>query len=92
LIGVRGGDPRLAYLVISGHRPGGWPTGGYTTAGFGNRYQGTRLLLDIGRTVAVISVRINLGEVYGAGFQPRAGTKRALTNTPPIAQAAGGKT
>ena len=92
LAGARGGNPQLAYPVISGHRPGGWPTGGYTTARFGNPYQGTRLLLDMGRTVAVISVRINLGEVHGTGFQPRAGTKRALTNRPPIAQAAGGKT
>ncbi len=92
MAGARGGNPQLAYPVISGHRPGGWPTGGYTPARFGNPYQGTRLLLDMGRTVAVISARINLGEVYGTRFQPRAGTRRALTNTPPIAQAAGGKT
>ena len=64
--------------MISGHRPGGRHTGGYANARFGNPYPGTRLLLDMGRTVAVISVRINLGEVYGTGFQPRAGTKRAL--------------
>ena len=64
--------------MISGHRPGGRHTGGYANARFGNPCPGTRLLLDMGRTVAVISVRINLGEVYGTGFQPRAGTKRAL--------------
>jgi len=73
--------------MISGPRPGG----GYTTARFGTPYPGTRLLLDMGRTVAVISMRLNLGKVPGIGLQPRAGTKPALANTPPIAQAAGGK-
>ena len=77
--------------MISGHRPGGWRTGGYATARFRNLYPGPRLLLDMGRTVAVISMLINLGKVSGTGFRPRAGTKPALTNTPPTAQAAGGK-
>ena len=71
--------------------PGRLRTGGYATARFGTPYPGTRLLLDMGRTVAVISMRINLGKVPGTGCQPRAGTKPALANTPPIAQAAGGK-
>ena len=77
--------------MISGHRPAGWHTGGYATARFGNPYPGTRLLLDMGWTGGVISRGINLGKVPGTSFQPRAGTKPALANTPPIAQAAGGK-
>ena len=92
LAGARGRNPGLGHPVISGPRPGGgWHTGGYTTARFGNPYPGTRLLLDMGRTVAVISMHINLGKVPGTGFRPRAGTKPALANTPSIAQAAGGK-
>jgi len=91
LAGAHGRNPGLGHRVISGPRPGGWRTGGYATARFGNLYPGTRLLLDMGRTVGVISMRINLGKVPGTGFRPRAGTKPALANTPPIAQAAGGK-
>jgi hypothetical protein len=77
--------------VISGHRPGGWRTGGCATARSGSPYPGTRLLLDMGWTGGVISRGINLGKVPGTGFRPRAGTRPALANTPPIAQAAGGK-
>ena len=77
--------------MISGHRPGGWRTGGYATARCRSPYPGTRLLLDMGWTGGVISMGINLGKVPGTGFQPRAGTKPALANTPPIARAAGGK-
>ena len=61
LAGARGRNPGLGHPVISGLRPGGgWYTGGYISARFGNPYPGTRLLLDMGRTVAVISMRINL--------------------------------
>jgi len=92
LAGARGRNPGLGHPVISGLRPGGgWYTGGYISARFGNPYPGTRLLLDMGRTVAVISMRINLARfpapVSGCGSAP----SPRWQNTPPIAQAAGGE-
>jgi hypothetical protein len=87
--GPGGGDnPQLAHLAIGGHRTAGWHTDWYTTARFGNLYPGTGLLLNMGRTVAITSVRINLGRVSGSDFQLRVGTKPALADMPPVAHAA----
>ncbi len=88
--GPGGGDnPQLAHLAIGGHHTAGWHTDWYTSARFGNLYPGTGLLLDMGRTVTITRVRINLGRVSGADFQLRVGTKPALTDLPAVAHVAG---
>jgi hypothetical protein len=79
--GGQGDNPRLAHLAIDGNRTTGWHTDWYTSARFGNLHPGTGLLLNMGRTVTISSVRINLGRVSGASFQLRVGC-RALTNRP----------
>jgi helix-turn-helix protein len=85
--GGPGDNPQLARLAIDGNRATGWHTDRYTSARFGNLYPGTGLLLDMGRTVTITSVRINLGRVSGAGFQLRAGARPSLTDLPPVARA-----
>jgi hypothetical protein len=84
--GGQGDNPQLAHLAIDGNRATGWHTDWYTSARFGNLYPGTGLLLDMGRTVAISSVRINLGRVSGASFQLRVGTAPALADLPPVAR------
>jgi len=86
--GGQGDNPQLAHLVIDGHRATGWHTDWYTSARFGNLHPGTGLLLDMGRTVTITSVRINLGRVSGASFQLRAGAGPSLTDLPLVARAA----
>ena len=86
--GGQGDNPQLARLAVDGNRATGWHTDRYASARLGNLYPGTGLLLDMGRTVTITSVRISLGRVSGAGFQLRAGARPALTDLPPVARAA----
>jgi hypothetical protein len=87
--GPGGGDnPQLAHLAIGGDHAAGWHTDWYATARFGNLYPGTGLLLTMGRTVAITSAQINLGQVSGADVQLRVGARPALTALPPVAGAA----
>jgi len=85
--GGQGDNPQLAHLAVDGNRATGWHTDWYTSARFGNLHPGTGLLLDMGRTVTITSVRINLGRVSGAGFQLRVGARPSLTDLPPVARA-----
>ena len=85
---VGGDNPQLARLAVDSNRATGWHTDRYTSARLGNLYPGTGLLLDMGRTVTITSVRINLGRVSGAAFQLRAGARPSLTDLPPVARAA----
>jgi hypothetical protein len=85
--GGQGDNPQLAHLAIDGNRTTGWHTDWYTSARFGNLYPGTGLLLDMGRTVTIISVRINLGRVSGASFQLRVGARPSPAGLPPAARA-----
>jgi hypothetical protein len=79
--GPGGGDnPQLARLALDGNRATGWHTDWYTSARFGNLHPGTGLLLNMGRTVTISSVRINLGRVSGASFQLRVGAGPSLTD------------
>jgi hypothetical protein len=88
--GPGGGDnPKLARHAIDGSRATAWRTDWYTSARFGNLYPGTGLLLDMGRTVTITSVRINLGRVSGAGFQLRAGAHPSPADLPAVARAGG---
>src|SRR5262249_43908107 len=59
-LGPGGGDnPQRAHLAIDGSRVTAWRTDWYTSPHFGNLYAGTGLLLDMGRTVTITSVKIN---------------------------------
>ncbi len=87
-LGPGGGDnPQRAHLAIDGSRATAWRTDWYTNARFGNLYPGTGLLLDMGRTVTITSVRINLGRGSGAGLQLRAGARPSRAGLPAVARA-----
>jgi transcriptional regulator with XRE-family HTH domain len=84
--GPGGGDnPQLAHLVLSGNG-GGWHSDWYTSASFGNLYQGTGLLLDMGRPVTITVARITLGRSPGASLQLRVGAAPTLAGTRLAAQ------
>jgi len=86
--GPGGGDnPQRAHLAIDRSHTTGWRSNWYTTAHFGNLYRGTGLLLNMGRTVAISRVRINLGRVSGAAFQLRVGSRPTLGHLRPVARA-----
>jgi cytoskeletal protein RodZ len=86
-----GDNPQQAALAIAGHPATPWTSDWYTTPEFGNLQAGTGLLLDMGRTVTVTSVRLSLGHP-GADLQLRAGGTPALADLPQVASssAAGG--
>ena len=86
--GPGGGDnPRRAHLAIDRSPATSWRSDWYTSAHFGNLYPGTGLLLNMGRTVAISRVRINLGRVSGAAFQLRVGTRPTMAHLRPVARA-----
>ena len=63
----------LAYLAIDRNPATAWHTEWYASADFENIKPGTGLLLDMGRTVTISSIRILLGGIPGADFQVRVG-------------------
>jgi hypothetical protein len=67
-----GDDPQDAGRVLTGSGTG-WTTQWYATPNFGNLKQGTGLLLDMGRTATISSVRLSLGNPPGAEVQLRLG-------------------
>ncbi len=79
-----GDDPQNAALALSGDPATPWQTDWYTTPYFGNLYAGTGLLLDMGRTVTITSVRLSLG-TPGADLQLRAGSSPALADLSQVA-------
>jgi len=70
-----GDDPQRAALAIDGDPARPWISQWYATARFGALKSGTGLLLDMGRTVTVASVRISLTSHSGADIRLRAGSK-----------------
>ena len=81
-----GDDPQGAALAAGGDPARPWTSQWYATAHFGALKNGTGLLLDMGRTVTVASVRLSL--LYsGADIQLRAGTKPVLASLPRVASA-----
>lgn len=78
-----GDNPQLAADVLS-DPSAGWMTDWYATPDFGGLAQGTGLLLDMGSTVTVATIRVDLGPTPGAaiellaGAQPVAGTFQTL--------------
>ena len=69
----QGENNQLAYLAIDGNPATAWHTEWYASASFGNLKPGTGLLLDMGRTVTITTVRLLLGSQPGADFQVRVG-------------------
>ena len=87
--GPRGGDdPQNAALAVRGNPATPWRTDWYTSPSFGNLYAGTGLLLDMGRTVTISSVRLSLG-VPGADLQLRAGGTPVLADLHTVATSTG---
>ena len=68
-----GDNPQLASRVLTDPAMG-WVTQWYATPGFGDLKQGTGLLLDMGRTITVTTVKLTLGSPPGAELQVRLGT------------------
>jgi transcriptional regulator with XRE-family HTH domain len=84
-----GDDPQHAALAISGNPATPWRTDWYVTPNFGNLYAGTGLLLDMGRTVTISSVRLALGSARGADVQVRVGGTPLLADLHTVATSAG---
>ena len=62
-----------------------WYTDWYASPDFPDTPPGTGLLLDMGRTVTVTSVRVSLGGEPGASLQLRAGSEPTLAWLPMVA-------
>lgn len=84
-----GDDPQNAARATSGNPATPWSSDWYTSSDFGNLQTGTGLLLDMGRTVTVSSVRLSLGASPGASLELRAGTSPALADLHTVATSAG---
>jgi hypothetical protein len=76
-----GDNSRIASYAITRGAPAPWQSQWYATPQFGNLKQGTGLLLDLGRTATITSVRIDLASYQGANLQLRVGdTDGALSS------------
>ena len=84
-----GDDPQRASFAIAGNPATAWSSDWYTTSDFGHLQAGTGLLLDMGRTVTVSSVRLSLGASRGADLQLRVGGSPVLANLHTVATSAG---
>jgi cytoskeletal protein RodZ len=88
--GTADGDhPGQVAQAVAGDPAMPWVSEWYATANFGDLQSGTGLLLDMGRTVTVTSVRLSLGGAGGAGLQVRTGTRAALAELHPVATSSG---
>ena len=83
-----GDNPQNAAFAVAGNAARPWNSQWYATAQFGALKNGTGLLLDMGRTVTVSSVRLSLVSRSGAGIQLRAGSKPIPAWLPQVATAA----
>jgi hypothetical protein len=84
-----GDNPQSASFAITRGAPAPWQTDWYTTANFGLLKQGTGLLLDMGTTVTITSVHINLSAYQGADLQLRAGGTPVLDDLRVVTSASG---
>ncbi len=82
-----GDNPQLAALAVGGNPAQPWFSQWYATPQFGDLKAGTGLLLDMGRTVTVSSVRLSLVSRSGADLALRAGNKPIPTWLPQVASA-----
>ena len=68
-----GDNPQSAQFAITDGAPSPWQTDWYASPQFGMLKSGTGLLLDMGRTVTVTSMLIDLSPYRGADLQIRLG-------------------
>jgi cytoskeletal protein RodZ len=88
--GTADGDhPGQAAQAVAGDPATPWISDWYATANFGELQSGTGLLLDMGRTVTITSVRLSLGGATGTDLQVRAGNSPALADLHPVATSSG---
>jgi hypothetical protein len=83
-----GDNSRVASYAITRGAPGPWQSQWYATAQFGNLKQGTGLILDLGRTATITSVRIDLARYQGANLQLRVGDTDGALSSLRVAAAA----
>jgi hypothetical protein len=81
-----GDNPQNAGRVLA-DPASGWLTQWYATPNFGALKQGTGLLLDMGRTVTIATVRVTMGGYPGANLELRLGTIPELGALPVVAAA-----
>jgi cytoskeletal protein RodZ len=79
-----GDNPQTAARALSGDPATPWRSDWYASSDL-DLQAGTGLLVDMGRTVTVTSVRISLGGSPGADFQLRAGGSPALSGLRSVA-------
>ena len=82
-----GDNPQNAAQAVAGDPATPWYTDWYASPDFADSPPGTGLLLDMGRTVTVTSVRVSLGGEPGASLQLRAGREPTLAWLPTVAGA-----
>jgi hypothetical protein len=87
-----GDNPGQAERALSGKASSSWSTQWYLTAKFGGLKSGTGLLLDLGSTASISSVKLVLNHSPGATVQLRVGSKASLPDlqTAKTASGAGG--
>ena len=83
-----GDNPQTAARALGGDPATPWVSDWYATADLNNQ-GGTGLLLDMGRTVTITSVRISLAGRPGADLQLRAGGSPALSDLRVVATSSG---
>jgi cytoskeletal protein RodZ len=83
-----GDNARIAAQAIAGNPAAPWYSQWYATPGFAGLKTGTGLLVDMGRTVTVSSVRLSMTARSGASLQLRAGAKPVSSWLPRVASAA----
>ena len=81
-----GQNPQHATLAVSGNAATPWLSDWYVSPDFYDLPAGTGLLLDMGRTVTVTSVRVSLNS-HGADLELRAGSKPIPAWLPVVASA-----
>jgi hypothetical protein len=87
--GAKGDDPAGAANAIDSSASTAWETDWYATPEFGDLQSGTGLLVDMGRTMTITSVRITLGSLAGTNFELRAGDATTLADLPWVAGSSG---
>ena len=86
--GTADGDhPELAGQATGGNPGAPWMTHWYATSGFAGSKDGTGLLIDMGHTETITSVKLSLGSSSGADLQLRAGAKPVPSWLPRVASA-----
>jgi hypothetical protein len=80
-----GDNPQNVAQAVAGDPAAPWSTDWYASPDFADSPPGTGLLLDMGRTVRVTSVRVSLTGEPGARLQLRAGREPTLAWLPRVA-------